>query len=219
MSSEAVNSFVSLSSPRVICPPHINPAATWYDVTLKCFVVLETSSPAQTQESPLTRRYRTLSLKTTDSMVQAAHNASPARIGSRGMQPLIPSRPVEIKLTLSGAPPPLLARFSLDYNLLALQVASTVVHVYSIGSKRTDPWRVDVGIDKSIATSETTILPGGVIWSDHGGNSQDLTLVTSHGVSMYKVSTGRNQLAKVRSYLHLAHAFWYEPVTRCLLLR
>ena len=110
--SASATSFISLSSPRVICPPHINPAATWYDGTLSCFVVLENpsngdgSSSNSNSNSPLTRRYRTLSLKTTDSMVQAAHNASPTRVGHGGVQPLLASRPVEIKLTSSGAPPP-----------------------------------------------------------------------------------------------------------------
>lgn len=32
-----------------------------------------------------------------------------------------------------------------------------------------------------------SILPGGVLWSDHGGNSQDLVIVTERGVDMYKV--------------------------------
>ncbi|GMH76939.1 hypothetical protein TL16_g07241 [Triparma laevis f. inornata] len=209
------NAFVQIAEPRLVCPSHVNPAATWFDVTLNCFVVLESSNPSS---SPLLRRYRTLSPAASDKMVQAAHNASPSSQSNTSIPALIPSRPVEIKLTISTAPPPLLARFSLDYNLLALQVEPTVVHVYSIGSKRSDPWRIDVAIDKSVATSDTTILPGGIVWSDHGGNSQDLTIVTSHGVVMYKVSPSRNQLAKVRSYLHLTHAFWYEPITRCLLL-
>ena len=192
------NAFVQIAEPRLVCPSHVNPAATWFDSTLECFVVLETSNPSS---SPLLRRYRTLSPSSSDKSVQgahnAAHNASPSSRSqlAAGIPTLIPSRPVEIKLTTSTAPPPLLARFSLDCNLLALQVEPTVVHVYSIGSKRSDPWRIDVAIDKSVATSDTAILPGGIIWSDHGGNSQDLTLVTSHGVVMYKVSPSRNQVS------------------------
>ncbi len=31
-----------------------------------------------------------------------------------------------------------------------------------------------------------SILPGGVLWSDHGGNSQDLVIVTERGVDIYK---------------------------------
>ena len=117
----------------------------------------------------------------------------------------MPSKPFDVKLRSSNDEhSPLLSRFSLDGKLLALQMSAHVVNVYPgrlVGSGEdahpcaTDPWSLNVDFDNS---SESSILSGGIIWSDHGGNSQDLLVVCNHGLDMYKVSTVRNQLAKVR---------------------
>jgi len=69
-------------------------------------------------------------------------------------------------------------------------------------------------------SSSTThsILAGGVIWSDHGGASQDLTIVSTRGIDMFKVAPRRNQLSFVRAYKHPTTAFHYDPISRALLL-
>jgi hypothetical protein len=64
-----------------------------------------------------------------------------------------------------------------------------------------------------------TILPGGVVWSDHGGKSQDLIIITTTTVILYKISLSRNSAAKSHMFTHpLAIAFWYEPISRTLML-
>eukprot|EP00550_Attheya_septentrionalis_P004629 CAMPEP_0198290548 /NCGR_PEP_ID=MMETSP1449-20131203/8368_1 /TAXON_ID=420275 /ORGANISM="Attheya septentrionalis, Strain CCMP2084" /LENGTH=1144 /DNA_ID=CAMNT_0043989057 /DNA_START=135 /DNA_END=3569 /DNA_ORIENTATION=- len=64
-----------------------------------------------------------------------------------------------------------------------------------------------------------TILPGGVMWSDHGGKSQDLIIITTTTVILYKISLSRNSAAKSHMFTHpLAIAFWYEPISRTLML-
>jgi hypothetical protein len=87
-------------------------------------------------------------------------------------------------MTSSHAPPPLLARFSLDYTLLALQTSPTTLHIHVVGGSRSDPWVLDIGSDNTAAVSHS-VLAGGVIWSDHGGNSQDLCIVSTRGIDMY----------------------------------
>eukprot|EP00978_Attheya_sp_CCMP212_P000008 scaffold19_cov55-Attheya_sp.AAC.1 len=64
-----------------------------------------------------------------------------------------------------------------------------------------------------------TILPGGVVWSDHGGKSQDLIIITTTTVILYKISLSRNSAAKSHMFTHpLAITFWYEPISRTLML-
>jgi hypothetical protein len=60
------------------------------------------------------------------------------------------------------------------------------------------------------------LLPGGILWADHGGNSQDLVLVTTKAIRFYKVSLMRKQLAKSHIYKHPLDCFWYEPQSRAL---
>eukprot|EP00957_Ditylum_brightwellii_P011061 838631-Ditylum_brightwellii.AAC.1 len=72
---------------------------------------------------------------------------------------------------------------------------------------------------KPLIPSQTSILPGGVLWSDHGGNSQDLIVITTSCIITYKISLSRNNMARVRTYAHYKAAhFWFEPVKRCLMI-
>eukprot|EP01031_Cornospumella_fuschlensis_P037184 gene37184-45133_t len=74
-------------------------------------------------------------------------------------------------------------------------------------------WTVEVK-----APSETIILKGGVIWSDHGGNSQDLVLVTSKGLELFKISAKKNVCKLSRVVAQSSFAFWYNAQHRMILL-
>jgi hypothetical protein len=104
-----------------------------------------------------------------------------------------------------------LAKISIDSQLLAIQYSKTSIYVLdTIGGKK---WRVDI---KYFNGNE--ILPNGIVWSEHGGNSQDLVIVTSRGLELYKVSTARGQ-CKLSRYLPIkTHFFWYEPNFRVILV-
>lgn len=62
------------------------------------------------------------------------------------------------------------------------------------------------------------ILTDGVIWSDHGGNSQDLILVTLKGLELYKISSSRVQCKLSRTVPMNCYAFWHEPNHRMMLV-
>jgi hypothetical protein len=105
----------------------------------------------------------------------------------------------------------LLAKISIDSQLLAIQHSKTSIYVLdTIGGRK---WRVDI---KGFSGNE--ILPNGIIWSEHGGNSQDLVIVTSRGLELHKVSTARGQCKLSRSISIKTHFFWYEPNFRTILV-
>ena len=128
------------------------------------------------------------------------------------------------------------ARLSLDKTLLLLQISETIVVVAAIGERTTNPWILNVaspqGAIRGIPLDESHelllrrknvsnqsgihILSDGIIWSDHGGNSQDLILITNESVLFYKVSRSRNQFIKSRSYTHQIDRFWFDMKTRAL---
>ena len=62
------------------------------------------------------------------------------------------------------------------------------------------------------------VLIVGILWSDHGGNSQDLIILTERGVDFYKVSVKRQQCKLSRTYPHPIRHFWYNAEQRLLLL-
>lgn len=94
-----------------------------------------------------------------------------------------------------------LARISLDGSVLAVQVSDVLVVVVDIdGTKR---WRIKVRsgltsrlvvsgfVDRVVAgmmapgkddKAQCILLPGGIVWTNHGGTSQDLMLVTTRGM-------------------------------------
>jgi len=158
---------------------------------------------------------------------------------------------------------PLLIKFSLDNNLLAIQLSTTEVRVVQLntqlnpqeqkaGKKRffqnpSRHWTIDlstsakatnaaeklmrrswtakVGKNCNSETQSTNATDSvvseiilSIIWSDHGGNSQDLIILTSSAVRLYKVSIKRNQLAKTRKYTYPSDSNWYELTLRVLLV-
>jgi hypothetical protein len=107
---------------------------------------------------------------------------------------------------------PLFAILSLDSQIVAVQVSRKSIVVLDCASRKN--WSIRI---KKLEGN--TILKRGLIWSEHGGNSQDLIIVTNKGLELYKISTGRNQ-CKLSRYIAIADIeyFWYEPNHRMILL-
>ena len=84
------------------------------------------------------------------------------------------------------------AKISLDLAIFAAQISSTTELVVDISSKKI--WSVDIK-----SSDENSILSNGLVWSEHGGNSQDLVLVTKKGLELYKTSSSRSQCKLSRS--------------------
>mmetsp|Transcript_23980 Transcript_23980/g.71924 ORF Transcript_23980/g.71924 Transcript_23980/m.71924 type:complete len:596 (+) Transcript_23980:17-1804(+) len=128
-----------------------------------------------------------------------------------------------------------LAKFSLDGSLLAVQLSDVLVLVAE--SDGTQRWRIEIRsgavmpvqvaqgfLERMTAASgnldgkRCTLIPGGIVWTDHGGTSQDLTLVTTRGAELYKVSCARGQCKAVRSLTYTTRYFWYAAPARLLVL-
>ena len=65
-----------------------------------------------------------------------------------------------------------LCKISLDLEIIAVQTSPTSVLVIDTINKR--KWAIDIKYPE-----ENVILSEGIIWSDHGGHSQDLIIVTT----------------------------------------
>ena len=102
------------------------------------------------------------------------------------------------------------AKVSIDGKLLVVQTSKSSLLVLDITNRKR--WKVDI---KYLSGNE--ILENGLIWSEHGGNSQDLVIVTSRGLELYKVSSARGQCKLSRNVSIKIHFFWYEPNFRAIL--
>ncbi|KAJ1406114.1 hypothetical protein B484DRAFT_423875, partial [Ochromonadaceae sp. CCMP2298] len=102
-------------------------------------------------------------------------------------------------------------KVSLDKRLIAVQASLTEVLVLDVVNKKR--WRVEIR-----SPSDNSILSGGVVWSEHGGNSQDLVIATCRGLELHKVSVARNQCKESRHITQPASHCWYNPRHRCMLL-
>jgi hypothetical protein len=103
------------------------------------------------------------------------------------------------------------ARISLDFQIIAIQTSpTTIVTVDIINNKK---WLIEIR-----SANDNYILHEGLVWSDHGGNSQDLIVVTSKGLELYKVSTARAQCKLSRIVSQPVFQFWYEPHHRMIML-
>ena len=105
----------------------------------------------------------------------------------------------------------ILGKISLDMKLISLQINLTSILVIDTSKKR--KWAIDIRYP-----SDNYILPFGIVWSDHGGNSQDLVIATNKGLELYKISEVRGQCKLSRTISQPASAFWYEPSHRVMLL-
>jgi len=105
------------------------------------------------------------------------------------------------------------ARFSLNMKLLALQFSQTQVKVVDLAQGH--EWTIVIKGTKK----PNSILPEGILWSDHGGNSQDLIIVTAkRGLELHKISSKNLSCRFSRNIETLIYGFWYEPLHRVLLL-
>ena len=121
------------------------------------------------------------------------------------------SRPTKLISASSFPKDIIMANVSMDSKLLALQPTQKSVIVYDMKEKK--QWKISI---KNIVGNN--ILAGGVVWSEHGGNSQDLVLITSKGIELHKVSSARGQCKLSRSIMQTTQLFCYEPNFRAVIL-
>ena len=246
------------------------PLQTWYDPAHEHFVALlnQPSRVGSVAEDEFLLTLQTLTIPQWNPYSASAESDSATDyIGEE----LIVSSPLHVSVRQRTPPQeegdyvliPLLIKFSLDNNLLAIQLSTTEVRVVQLntqlnpqeqkaGKKRffqnpSRHWTIDlstsakatnaaeklmrrswtskVGKNCNSETQSTNATDSvvseiilSIIWSDHGGNSQDLIILTSSAVRLYKVSIKRNQLAKTRKYTYPSDSYWYEPTLRVLLV-
>lgn len=116
------------------------------------------------------------------------------------------STPIPVK----DGPLAMLAKYSLDLSLIAIQISDGSLIVAEVRGTRT--WRIDC------KGPENALLQSGFVWSDHGGNSQDLVLITQKGIEFYKISLKRGQCKLSRTIVHPTHTWWYAAERRLLLI-
>ena len=80
----------------------------------------------------------------------------------------------------------LMVKISLDSQLIAIQKSVTEVVVMSMSSD--DLWPLTIK-----HSEDNRILTPGIVWSEHGGKSQDLVILTGRGLELYKASVLRGQ--------------------------
>lgn len=109
-------------------------------------------------------------------------------------------------------PPRLLcAKISLDKKFVAIQTSLTGLVIVDTASKK--KWLIEIR-----HPSDNAILSGGIIWSEHGGNSEDLVLATSKGLELYKISQVRGQCKLSRTVSQTTSAFWYNSEHRMIMV-
>ena len=108
----------------------------------------------------------------------------------------------------------LFSKLSLDGRILAIQ--PSLVHIIVLVLKSRRQWSITIKASNDIDKANR-ILTDGVIWSEHGGNSQDLIIVTIKGLELYKISSSRGQCKLSRTIPMHCYSFWYEPNDRDIL--
>jgi hypothetical protein len=214
------------------------PAATWYDDGLRHFVaLLERRANASSIMSELVE-CRILSLQ--DNLIEPGPTL-------QFRLPIFLAAEEHYAERIVCRRIPLLARQSLDGQLLAIQFTPKLLRIVELRSQDDDDnnnhdkpkhWTIDLSVGRdpmsssddampvprykvqdSNANKDDTILPGGIIWSEHGGNSQDLVVVTTQSVLCYKISRKRTQMAATHFFHHPpACAMWWEPTTRTIVV-
>lgn len=104
----------------------------------------------------------------------------------------------------------LLSKVSLDREVIAFQISDNTVQILDIANRR--KWTI-----QPRSGDDAVILSNGILWSDHGGSSQDLVLVTSKGLEIYKVSAKKGQCKLSRSISLPISFFWYNADSRMIL--
>jgi hypothetical protein len=216
-------------------PGEPHPAATWYDDGLRHFVALLERRANVSSSMSEQVEYRILSLK--DNNIEAGPTLQFRLPISLAAEEHYAERIVCRRI-------PLLARQSLDGQLLAIQVTPKLLRIVELPSQDDDDnnhdkhWTIDLSLGRdpmsssddavpvpryrvqdANANKDETILPGGIIWSEHGGNSHDLVVVTTRSVLCYKISRKRKQMAATHFFHHPpACAMWWEPTTRTIVI-
>ena len=228
------------STPPVV---ELLPAATWYDNSQQHFVALLERSPSAIPSllSELVE-YRVLTYN------EASSNLYRTFVTQFRLPCVLATEEHRVgTTTVLCRKIPLLSKLSLDKELLAIQFSPTLIRIVPMencsneNDQNSKHWTVDLthgGEPQSTPShmmpssssrykvhdplgkiKETKILPGGIIWSDHGGKSQDLIVVTTGSVLCYKVSLIRKQMAFSHTYHHpQASAMWYEPISRTIVI-
>jgi hypothetical protein len=62
------------------------------------------------------------------------------------------------------------------------------------------------------------ILANGVIWSEHGGNSEDLIIVTNKGLELYKINNKKSYCKLSRTVAQSVMSYWYNVEYRMILI-
>lgn len=105
----------------------------------------------------------------------------------------------------------LYARISLSKALIAVQV--TLISIIIIDTLQPGrKWIIDLK-----SSPDSCILNQGLIWSDHGGSSEDLVIVVPRGLELYKISMKKNYCKLSRSISQPLVFFWYSPEHRMIL--
>lgn len=111
-------------------------------------------------------------------------------------------------------------KVSLDFVFIACQVSNTQVVV--IDKLQNQRYTINIKSQSSTTVVPNQLLLNGILWSNHRGGSQDLILITTFGLEIYKVSSTRRQCKLSRHLSEYAtHAviesFWYNPSSRLLI--
>ena len=220
-------------------PVELLPAATWYDNSHQQFVALLERSPSATP-SLLSEvmEFRVLSYD------QATKKLHPSPVTRFRLPCVLATEEHRVGTsTVLCRKIPLLSRLSLDSMLLAIQFSPTLIRIVPMehNDTNTKHWTIDLALGGEPLSSpphmmptstsrykvhdplgkikETKILPGGIIWSDHGGKSQDFIVVTTGSVLCFKVSLIRKQMSFSHTFHHpKASAMWYEPRSRTVVV-
>lgn len=103
------------------------------------------------------------------------------------------------------------SKISLEMKLISIQVSLSSIIVFDI--EKMKRWIIDIK-----ASSGNAILEDGMIWSTHGGKSEDLVIVTAKGIELYKISPSRGQCKLSRYINRHSFKFWYNSTNRIILL-
>ncbi len=105
----------------------------------------------------------------------------------------------------------LFAKISLSKEFIAIQLNFTNVLILDIVTRKKYLLEIKSTYDGSC------ILPQGIIWSDHGGGTQDLVIVTNKALEFYKISSKKLYCKSTRNINHNAFGFWYNHDHRMIL--
>ena len=113
---------------------------------------------------------------------------------------------------LSSLTPILTAKISLDNQLMVLQKSSTELVVLALDDTE-EKWNLTIK-----HSEDNRIISPGVVWSEHGGKSQDLVILTGRGLELYKVAPLKGQCKLSRGMSQRSTRYLYDPTHRVVVL-